>query len=112
MSLSAVGCGCDATQQAFARQFPRLSQAAPHLFGLVAPTEPVLLYKAWSDVLGKYPDYVAQQIGDCVSFGHGHGNDLLQCIEIKLGEVGRVPRNRHRIHLRNIARGRWHPRHR
>src|SRR6185437_14006897 len=30
--------------------------------------------------------YPAQQIGDCVSFGHGHGNDLLQCIEIGLGE--------------------------
>jgi len=26
------------------------------------------------------------RLGDCVSFGHGHGNDLLQCIEIKLGE--------------------------
>ncbi len=79
--------GCDATQQAFARQFSALRQAAPHLFGLVAPTDPVLLYKAWNDVLGKYPDYVAQQIGDCVSFGHGHGNDLLQCIEIRLGEA-------------------------
>jgi len=37
-------------------------------------------------VLGKDPDYSAQQIGDCVSFGHGHSNDLLQCIEIALGE--------------------------
>jgi hypothetical protein len=78
--------GVDATQQVFARQFSALRQAAPHLFGAAAPTDPVLLYKAWSDVLGKYPDYAAQQIGDCVSFGHGHGNDLLQCIEIKLGE--------------------------
>jgi hypothetical protein len=78
--------GIDATQQAFARQFPALRRAAPYLFGAPAPTVPVLLYKAWSDVLGKYPDYPAQQIGDCVSFGHGHGNDLLQCIEIGLGE--------------------------
>jgi hypothetical protein len=78
--------GVDATQQMFASQFTALRLAAPHLFGAAAPTEPVLLYKAWSDVLGKYPDYAAQQIGDCVSFGHGHGNDLLQCIEIKLGE--------------------------
>ena len=78
--------GIDATQQVFARQFSALRQAAPHLFGAPAPTDPVLLYKAWSDVLGKYPDYPAQQIGDCVSFGHGHGNDLLQCIEIRLGE--------------------------
>jgi hypothetical protein len=44
------------------------------------------LYKAWRDVLGKDPNYPAQQIGDCVSFGHGHANDLLQCIEIAVGE--------------------------
>ena len=78
--------GIDATQKVFASQFSPLRQAAPHLFGAPPPTDPVLLYKAWSDVLGKYPDYPAQQIGDCVSFGHGHGNDLLQCIEIGLGE--------------------------
>jgi hypothetical protein len=50
------------------------------------PAKPILLYKAWRDVLGKDPDYPAQQIGDCVSFGHGHANDLLQCVEIRLGE--------------------------
>jgi len=44
--------------------------------------EPLLLYKAWHDVLGSEPAYVGQQIGDCVSFGHAHANDLLQCIEI------------------------------
>ena len=69
----------------FASQFPTLAQSAPHLMGGPAPTEPILLYKAWRDVLGKDPEYPAQQIGDCVSFGHGHGNDLLQCIEIGLG---------------------------
>jgi hypothetical protein len=37
-------------------------------------------------VLGHDPGYPAQQIGDCVSFGHGHANDLVQCIEIALGE--------------------------
>ena len=78
--------GIDATQKLFASQFSALRQTAPHLFGAPAPTDPVLLYKAWSDVLGQYPDYPAQQIGDCVSFGHGHGNDLLQCIEVRLGE--------------------------
>jgi hypothetical protein len=78
--------GIDPTQKLFASQFAALRRAAPRLFGGPAPTDPVLLYKAWSDVLGKYPDYPAQQIGDCVSFGHGHGNDLLQCIEIGLGE--------------------------
>jgi hypothetical protein len=51
-----------------------------------APSSPILLYKAWRDVLGGDPDYPAQQIGDCVSFGHGHANDLLQCIEIAMGE--------------------------
>jgi len=78
--------GIDATQRLFASQFSALRQTAPHLFGAPVPTDPVLLYKAWSDVLGQYPDYPAQQIGDCVSFGHGHGNDLLQCIEVRLGE--------------------------
>jgi hypothetical protein len=79
--------GIDATQKVFAHQFFKLRQAAPYLFGGPTPTDPVLLYKAWSDALGKFPDYPAQQIGDCVSFGHGHGNDLLQCIEIGLGEA-------------------------
>ena len=78
--------GVDATQRVFARQFSVLRQVAPHLFGDPTPTEPILLYKAWADVLGSYPNYPAQQIGDCVSFGHAHGNDLLQCIEISLGE--------------------------
>jgi hypothetical protein len=77
--------GIDAVQQVCAGHFPALFQAAPHLFGAPVPTNPVLLYKAWHDVLGRDPGYPAQQIGDCVSFGHGHGNDLLQCIEIGLG---------------------------
>ena len=77
--------GVDDLQRSFASQFPTLAQAAPHLVGGPASTDPILLYKAWRDVLGKDPAYPAQQIGDCVSFGHGHGNDLLQCIEIGLG---------------------------
>jgi len=77
--------GVDAVQKVCASHFPALSQAAPYLFVASVPTIPVLLYKAWYDVLGKDPGYPAQQIGDCVSFGHGHGNDLLQCIEIGLG---------------------------
>jgi hypothetical protein len=80
--------GIDAVQQAFACQYPKLAQAAPHLFGAPAPTSPVLLYKAYWDVLGKDPGYPAQQIGDCVSFGHAHGNDLLQCIEVGLATAG------------------------
>jgi hypothetical protein len=77
--------GVDDLQRTFAGHFPTLARSAPHLMGGPAPTDPVLLYKAWRDVLGGYPAYPAQQIGDCVSFGHGHGNDLLQCVEIGLG---------------------------
>lgn len=80
--------GADELQQSLAAPIPTLSQIAPHLVTAAPadPNAPVLLYKAWRDVLGNDPDYPAQQIGDCVSFGHGHGNDLLQCIEIGLGE--------------------------
>jgi hypothetical protein len=77
--------GIDAAQRLCAAHFPALCTFAPHLYGAATPTEPVLLYPAWQAVLGKDPGYPAQQIGDCVSFGHGHGNDLLQCIEIGLG---------------------------
>ena len=66
--------------------FPPLAAAVPWLLAQAPPISPTLLYKAWHDVFGKDPDYPAQQIGDCVSFGHGHANDLLQCIEIALGE--------------------------
>jgi hypothetical protein len=79
--------GVDAIQLAFKSQFNSLRHVAPHLFGAPPPTGPVLLYKAWTDVLGVYPDYPSQQIGDCVSFGHGHGHDLLQCVEISLGST-------------------------
>lgn len=78
--------GIDDTQRMLAAQFPALSRAAPHLFGDAPSTEPILLYKAWRGVLGKDPAYPAQEIGDCCSFGHAHANDLLQCIEIGLGE--------------------------
>jgi len=77
--------GIDQTQRRFAAQYPRLRDAAPQLCAS-EPTEPVLLYKAWRDVLGDHPPYPAQQIGDCVGFGHAHGADLLQCVEIALGE--------------------------
>lgn len=80
--------GADETQKLHAAMFPTLAQAAPRLMADLpaADGDPILLYKAFTDVLGKFPGYPAQQIGDCVSFGHGHGNDLLQCIEIALGE--------------------------
>lgn len=78
--------GVDDLQRTFASHFPTLAQSAPNLMESAPMTEPSLLYKAWRGVLGKDPAYQAQQIGDCVSFGHGHGNDLLQCIEIGLGD--------------------------
>lgn len=64
---------------------PTFAEAAPHLSG--AGTEKtVLLYKAFKDVNGgQYIPYVAQQIGDCVSHGFGHGIDLLECVQIALG---------------------------
>jgi hypothetical protein len=78
--------GIDAVQKVMAARFPSLQRAGPRLFSSAPPSNaPVLLYKAWYDVLGKDPGYPAQQIGDCTSFGHGHANDLLQCIEIGLG---------------------------
>lgn len=77
--------GIDDNQRAASAMFPALSQAAPHLMG-ADPTKPVLLYKAWREVLKGYPAYPAQVNGSCVSMGHGHGNDLLQCVEIALGE--------------------------
>lgn len=57
-----------------------LYAAAPHLMADPIPAD-ILLYKAWKDVLGAYPRYPAQKIGDCESFGNGHGHDLLQCVE-------------------------------
>lgn len=62
---------------------PPLAQAAPHLIG---DAKDALLYRAWKDVLGDYPHYVAQKIGDCTSFGSGHCIDLTQCIEISVGK--------------------------
>jgi hypothetical protein len=62
-----------------------MSQALPGEVG--DPGEPnVYLYKAWKEVLGSYPDYPAQQIGDCTSFGSGHAVDLLQCVDIALAK--------------------------
>jgi hypothetical protein len=78
--------GADEIQKTFAGMFPMLRRAAPHLFYAAPPqVDPVLLYKAYACLPGGDPNYVAQEIGDCTSFGHGHANDLLQCIEIGLG---------------------------
>lgn len=62
-----------------------LSSLAPHLY-VAAPVGDVMLYKAWKDALGKYPSYVAQQIGDCTSWGAGHAVDLLAAVQIVIGK--------------------------
>ena len=78
--------GADEIQRKHAAEFGRLKSVAPMLFADAAPTEPVLLYKAYAQALGQFPNYPAQRIGDCVGFGHGHAHDLLQCVEIGLGQ--------------------------
>jgi hypothetical protein len=63
---------------------PLFGVGAPHLAGSGAE-KTTLIYKAFKEVnKGDYIDYPAQVIGDCVSQGHGHGTDLLACIEIAL----------------------------
>jgi hypothetical protein len=63
--------------------FPPLTAAAP---ALVSDAEPdsVFLFRAYTDVLGSYPAYIAQQIGDCTSFGTGHALDTEQVVQIGL----------------------------
>jgi hypothetical protein len=61
--------------------FPLFGDAARNLQG-AGDGKTALLYKAWKDVLGNYPSYKAQEIGDCESMGNGHGVDLTECIQI------------------------------
>jgi hypothetical protein len=64
---------------------PLFAAAAPHL-ARSGDGKTVLLYKAYTDVNGgKYIDYPAQTIGDCVSHGFGHGVDLLAAVQIAVG---------------------------
>jgi hypothetical protein len=67
-----------------AATMPKFSDATSALLGDGLAGD-LLLYKAWKDVLGSYPSYAAQEIGDCTSHGGGHALDLLQCVEIALG---------------------------
>jgi hypothetical protein len=63
---------------------PYFAGAAPHLRGSGAG-QTTLLYKAFKDVNGgQYIDYPAQEIGDCVSHGFGHGIDLLEAVQIAI----------------------------
>jgi hypothetical protein len=63
---------------------PYFAQAASHLAGSGAG-KTVQLYLAYKDVNnGRYFDYPAQVIGDCVSHGFGHGIDLLAAVQIAI----------------------------
>ena len=61
---------------------PVFQSAAPQLFADPLPAQ-VLLYLALKEANGgSHVPYVAQAIGDCVSFGFAHGVDLLSAIQI------------------------------
>ena len=63
---------------------PIFRSAAPRL-QKSGTDKTVLLYKAFKNVNnGRYIDYPAQTIGDCVSHGFGHGIDLLEAVQISL----------------------------
>ncbi len=64
-----------------AASLPTFAQVGAPLIQAGAPDADILLYRAFKDVVGDYIPYPRQEIGDCVSFGHAHGNDLLQCVE-------------------------------
>lgn len=70
-------------RHALAAELPTLAQTGLLASGF-GDTRDILLYRAWKDCLGAYIPYVRQAIGDCVSHGHGHGNDLLLCVEAAL----------------------------
>jgi hypothetical protein len=83
----------DPGRPAVVASLPRLAKVAPHLLDARDQSDgrPILLYKAWTELFNNDPPYVKQAIGDCVSFGHGHANDLLQCIEFCLAHPGKIP---------------------
>jgi len=65
---------------------PTFAQAAPRLGG-AGEGRTSLLYKAFPAVNGgRYIGYPAQEIGDCVGHGFGHGVDLLEAVQIVLGD--------------------------
>lgn len=63
---------------------PHFSSAAPHLKNSGAG-KTVLLYQTVKKVLGDYVHYPPQTIGDCVGRGFAEGVDVLQCVDIAIG---------------------------
>jgi hypothetical protein len=70
-----------------AAMMPKFADAGRDLMTRMLASDPVFLYKAWKDTCGDYIPYMRQEIGDCVSFGHAHGNDLCQCVEASLERI-------------------------
>src|SRR4051812_10078960 len=69
---------------------PIFRAATPHLAGSGAG-QTTLLYKAFKEVNGgQYINYPAQTIGDCVSQGHGHGVDLVECVQIAISKQAQL----------------------
>ena len=94
LDLSHLGGWYDGTDLAFGdgghrivgATLPTFQDAAPGLMLATEPPKPILLYKAFKQVLGHYPPYKRQEIGSCVGHGHAHANDCQQVIEIAFGE--------------------------
>lgn len=62
----------------------RLQDAAPDLAGDTDGRKNIMLHMAFIDVLGAFPEYPAQQIGDCTGVSGAEATDQTQCIEIAL----------------------------
>jgi hypothetical protein len=77
----------DPHRHVIAQTLPVIAQAGPNL--VPDPEHSCLLYKCWLELYSDYPDYPAQEIGDCTSFGWGHGHDLLQVAMAFRGEISR-----------------------
>lgn len=79
-------------RHAVASEFGTFSDRAPNLMRAYDPSDksPILLYKAFDEVLGsgKWPSWVPQGIGDCTSFGSKHCVDCLECVDAVLASAG------------------------
>jgi hypothetical protein len=66
---------------------PFFAASAPHL-SRSGDGQATLLYKAFREVNGgRYIDYPAQEVGDCVSQSFGHGIDLLEAVQIAVART-------------------------
>lgn len=71
-----------------ARPFGTLFSVAPDYQDDTSNEKDVFLYKAWAEVLGKYPSYPAQEIGDCFPAGTIVFGKTVQPIEsVNIGDA-------------------------